>query len=424
MIQQITRLIIAAFITQAFVQADLAETYVQPDEFEIAYPTGWQVTADETNGFVSVSQANLQLTLYSPTILAAYGLDNYNPATLTSLILELNAVTGQQTQLLDLGGRESAISSYNNPNTGYAGLLIARPFKDGTIGLIDAHGSPDAMQNNEDLILQIAATFDLPPVTAPTMLEKYLEPWPQAIAELEASGLIAAGGELAFAERYVFAAGNNRTQPLAQALSLRDVVMGGGLTYTPSANAVNESCGLIARRMDESTRLEIGVNSSGNLYVVQNTDNPETLQADLVDTTASYRVLFAALNDRLLVYLNGELVTDREIRVQEGHFAIRVQGDGPGATCEVTDLWVYRVPVSVETGVCDITATSGAVNKRSGPGTNFDIAGILDDGANLPAITQATESDSLTWWQLSDGSWVREDVVSEAGACRALPVAE
>ena len=412
-------LLIAAFITAAFAQPTLTETYTRPDEFEIAYPAGWQVTPDEATGFVSLSQGELQLTLYSPTTLAAYALDNYNPATLTSLILALNTVTADELQFVDVGGRETAIHPYTNTTTSHAGLLVARPFKDGAIGLIDAYGLPAVLDENADLILQIAATFDLPPVPAPLTLVNHAAPWSQAVAELESSGLIPTGGDLVFVEGYVFAAGKNRTQPLVQALTLRDVVVAGSLTYTPSTNPVNESCGIIAHRIDDSTKLEIGIDSDGNLYAAENADSSVALQTDL-DPTAPHRVLFAALDDRLLVYLNGQLIADREVATQAGHFGLRVQGDGPGATCEVTDLWVYRVP-DVTPGTCDITASSGAVNKRSGPGTNFEIAGVMDDGETQPAIALSTGGDNLTWWQLRDGSWVREDVVSEAGACRGLP---
>ena len=84
------------------------------------------------------------------------------------------------------------------------------------------------------------------------------------------------------------------------------------------------------------------------------------------------------------------------------------------------DLWAYRVPAG-EPGVCEITASGGAVNRRTGPGVAFDIAGVLDDGATATATAQSIAPDGLTWWQLADTSWVREDVVTEQGACRALP---
>ncbi|MBZ0302310.1 MAG: hypothetical protein K8J31_21360, partial [Anaerolineae bacterium] len=143
------------------------------------------------------------------------------------------------------------------------------------------------------------------------------------------------------------------------------------------------------------------------------------LQAGL-DVTRAYSVLFVAVDERLVVYFDGQQVADLEIESGSGSTGIRVQGDGPGATCEASNLWVYRVPV-VEPGVCEITAAGGAVNKRSGPGTQYVIAGVLEAGATMPAQAQGSDGGSLVWWQLADGTWVREDVVSEQGACHALP---
>ena len=73
------------------------------------------------------------------------------------------------------------------------------------------------------------------------------------------------------------------------------------------------------------------------------------------------------------------------------------------------------------TGECTVSSNK-TVNKRSGPGTSFDNAGQLQSGTDAVVIGQAKGSDSLTWWQLEDETWVREDVVTEAGDCASSPV--
>ncbi len=70
--------------------------------------------------------------------------------------------------------------------------------------------------------------------------------------------------------------------------------------------------------------------------------------------------------------------------------------------------------------VCEVTAVNN-VNRRTGPGTNFDRAGTLDAGETATAVAQAEGSDGQIWWELEDGSFVREDTVEEAGDCDSLP---
>ena len=396
-------------------QAELTETFIQREEFAIDYPAGWQVETDAATGFVYLTSDGVQLTLYSPAVLVDYQLVGYNPYTLTRLVLALNAVTPGDVLLAD----NAEALRYENQDTGHSGLLIAREFGDGLVGLIDAFAPADRL--DADLILSMAATFDTPPILAPTQLLSYASPMTETMAELEASEFIAPGGRMVFAEDYVFAAGSNLTQSLAQSLSLADVVVVGTLVYTPSANPVGESCGMIARLTDVGSGLEIGIDSDGNLYSVTEAGR-DVLVSD-VDVSEPHRVVMLALGPRLLVYLDGELVTDREVAEGSGYFGIRVQGSGPDAACEVREMWVYRVPVVVEGGVCAILASAGGVNQRSGPGTAFEIAGVLEDGATSPVVAQAVGADNLTWWQVEGGGWVREDVVTEQGACGGLPVA-
>jgi hypothetical protein len=409
-------LFLVAWASSVFAQAELTETYIQPGEFAVKYPAGWRLEVDDQTGFVYLWGDEVQLTLYSPVVLAAYELDNYNPETLLGLLLALSDVSARDPQISALEGGTAI--RYRRDDTASSGLLIARLFRDGSVGLIDSFGGAQALDAHTGLIQHIAATFDLPPIPAPASLTSAGASWPQTVVELEASGLIPVGGNLAFAEEYVFASGTSLMQPLAQSLSLVDVVAGGSLRYRASANPVSESCGMMARVSADDNALEVGVASSGHLYA-SDSGGVYLLEADL-NTDEAQHVLFLALDERLLVYLNGRLVADREIAAGSGHFGIRVQGSGPGATCEVTNMWAYRVP-AIEPGLCEITAAGGAVNKRSGPGTQFEIAGVLDSGATLAAQTQASGPDGLVWWQLADGTWVREDVVTEQGACRSLP---
>lgn len=402
-------------VAPAAAQPELTETFIQPGEFEIDYPAGWQVQADEQTGFVALTQDSLHITLYSPAVLAAFDLDNYNPETLIRLILSLNGMEIGNLQVLD---DSITAVDYRNAAADISGILIARLFKDDTVALMDVFAPPEQLLDQRELIVQLAFTFDVPPVQAPLALMSDSAHWSQTIAELENSGLIAPGGQIVFAEDYVFASGSSLTVPLAQGLSLTDVVMAGTLRYTPSASPAAESCGMLARVSADGSALEVGITSEGEI-VVARSGSTVVLKGGL-DAADTHRVVLVTLDERLLVYLNGDLIADRDVRPDSGHFGVRVQGNGPAATCEVSDLWVYRVPM-VEAGFCEITASGGAVNQRGGPGTGFEIAGVLENGAVARAVAQSSGADGLTWWLLEGGGWVREDVVSELGVCRALP---
>lgn len=69
--------------------------------------------------------------------------------------------------------------------------------------------------------------------------------------------------------------------------------------------------------------------------------------------------------------------------------------------------------------VCE-AFTASSTNKRTGPGTDNDIAGQLVNGG-LQILGQANGSDGFVWWLLADDTWVREDTVSERGTCNSIP---
>lgn len=70
---------------------------------------------------------------------------------------------------------------------------------------------------------------------------------------------------------------------------------------------------------------------------------------------------------------------------------------------------------------CTISAPN-QVNLRRGPGTNFERAGSLSAGQSAEADGQAPGGDGMTWYRLTDGAWVRSDVVSAPDTCGSLPV--
>lgn len=73
---------------------------------------------------------------------------------------------------------------------------------------------------------------------------------------------------------------------------------------------------------------------------------------------------------------------------------------------EEIDNWMYNIKRA-----CTIQS-NGSVNVRSGPGTSHPIAKTLSWGSTAIVVGQTDGDDGYTWWELSDGNWVREDVVT------------
>jgi hypothetical protein len=81
----------------------------------------------------------------------------------------------------------------------------------------------------------------------------------------------------------------------------------------------------------------------------------------------------------------------------------------------------YFITLEQQTNQLDLYAISDCyltsdrtVNLRSGPGTDFDNPAIMQAGERL-AVDGQSPDGIYTWWHLSVGYWVRDDVVTEAG---------
>lgn len=80
---------------------------------------------------------------------------------------------------------------------------------------------------------------------------------------------------------------------------------------------------------------------------------------------------------------------------------------------ELSITEAFRLP-------CTVRAV-GTVNRRSGPGTQYETVGSIASDDNLLVMGQANGADQHLWWQLADASWVRADVVRASGSCENLP---
>lgn len=424
--------------------AQRGETFVSPDEdWQVTLPRGYEIEV-ERDGVALITSDDAEIELYSPLVLEDLGFTRIRDG---QDLIEMFAEE-ERFEFVELDTAE------NVPGL-YVGLLqssrdsligISKEFSDGSFGFAVIALSASA---DDDVILEtieIVQTFDVPdsssngggtkdPGTnasggtdAVDSLRDFDADWEDAVAELEDAEMIAPGGTLVFFEDSAFIAGSggNYTS-LARRASVQNIVMAGELTFEPDGRDY-QTCSMAARvvqNSDGSTNVftEIGVNSDGVLYVYDafGTDEGEAAFYDLasVDHEEVHHYLAIIVEDSLTLYFDGELVaTDVEVVARDGSFGVLLRGDGSNSRCEIRNSWAYTIPSG--TDVCSATS-AGDINKRSGPGTNFDRAGQLRGGRPTEVIAFANGRDGFVWYELEDETWVREDLITLSGPCNDLP---
>jgi hypothetical protein len=155
------------------------------------------------------------------------------------------------------------------------------------------------------------------------------------------------------------------------------------------------------------------------------TDEPRTENAPVLTESARLAAprdapqhfLLIAMDDRITLFVDGQpIFVQAQVEERSGVYALVARSSATGAACEGRDMWVYRLPEVVSSGVCEVR-TVGVVNQRGGPGTDFAVVGELPGFTAARVIGQTTGADGFRWWQLDTEAWVRGDIVTLAGDC-------
>jgi hypothetical protein len=94
----------------------------------------------------------------------------------------------------------------------------------------------------------------------------------------------------------------------------------------------------------------------------------------------------------------------------------------PSGNSEATPAGDTQSEADTEADANTCTVSAGSdINQRSGPGTHFDVNGILTGGSSAPVDGQMAGADGFVWYRLTVGAWVRGDLVTASAACSALP---
>jgi|GEM_PF-6414529 len=246
------------------------------------------------------------------------------------------------------------------------------------------------------------------------------------IDELVDEGVLGSGNAFLFGEDYAFiAASGGSFVSLGRNRARTDVVMAGEITFDARGDNY-EYCGFLLRLEDTNDGPEhllmVGLDNEETVIIRNDTDDDGTfVQVDAdVDLDDPQHFIIIARDESLAIYLNGELiVSDYPIYDYRGIYGIAMLTDSTSSECEGRNIWVYDTPF-FEEGVCNVTA-SGTVNRREGPSTGTAIAGQLVAGETLEVESQTEPGDGFIWYELEDGSYVREDIISLVGDCSDIP---
>ena len=417
-------------------QFSLSETYLAPDgSFTFNYPFNWSVKASGLDAPVRVTGSTVSLLVYSPASLAALGLGN--AADLDTLIdgfvqnLDPLPSRIQASEAIDLDGRAGQRVDYVDPEERTA-FLLGVTFHDDRLGLIQVTTEGAVMSSmDRSTALNLAATFDATGASLPYTLTAFADGWQEATAELESEGVIPFGGSLVFLEDRAFFSGQGSFYtPLADRSPFQNIVMGGWLEFTPGSDTEYEECTLGSRIAAANAEgyfpayLDIGLDNLGGVFYFDRTEEEGAQSYDDIPLTGSlddpHHFLIVLIDNQLSFYVDGVLAFDHApVEARPGFYGVGLIGEGPNTLCVGRDVWAYALPSS--SGVLCEAASTQAVNRRAGPGTNFASMGQLIPGNNMEVIGQAPDPGGIRWWQLEDESWVREDVVTVLGACGAVP---
>lgn len=290
------------------------------------------------------------------------------------------------------------------------------------------------------LCAQSSAEEDLP--TLPATLISEGDTPTTILSDLEAQGVLPLGSDLIFSQTTLSYRGDTaRFNSFGFDNTAAQFVMGARLSFTPTLDADDslQYCAIAGRvlrqerqhTVDEETiatirlaaYLTVGIDHEGHVFtfeIAANGTSDLTRSEVSIDLEQPVTLVAIVRDERLTVYIDGErALTDIAVTAEAGSFALLYAGAHDASTCQAENFFAIAIP-DVPLGVCQVTAAR-LINQREGAGTNFARVDQLSPETVAQAIAQTIGTDGYPWWQLDDGSWVRDDVVTVQGYCGGLP---
>src|SRR5262249_53286826 len=146
------------------------------------------------------------------------------------------------------------------------------------------------------------------------------------------------------------------------------------------------------------TYLDVGLINDGTAFIFDKFSESEdanySVGSETYDLSEPHNFVLVLIDDKANLFVDGKLVIqDFNVVKRPGTYGIALLGKGAKAKCEGRNIWAYQIPNST-TGDCTVSS-SKTINKRNGPGTDFDSAGQLKANVETVVSGQAKGSDGL-----------------------------
>lgn len=422
-------LLLASSVTAQ--SAGQTRVYEAPDaSFAFTFPGEWQLTT--VRGLVYVSGDGMTISVVGPSMLEAAGLDNSAPLRqmAEALQMRLGLESDETPFSLSLNNRPAARLDAPN-HEGYPGFLLVVFLSDGHPAAVDVRFTEaQSGAESEAIALALIESLEIPTGVPPAQLLSYLETPVDIRSELEAAGVIPSGTQPIFIETDTFRQGRQDALfiSLASSKPAQDVLLGGTLEFSGGTKGPEEACTLGLRITADAQNvitsyLEIGVTGDGDFFYLDYTGSAATSQTRTSlrpVTSDDPQIVALAQGDTLSVYVDGVLFFDRvPVTAREGSYGIGLISGRNQARCVGHDIWAYEIP-PVEPDSCMIR-TRDRVNRRVGPGLEFEPVALLNPGDMIQAVARSFDPEGELWWALADGTYVSAEVVDYEGYCVTLP---
>lgn len=276
--------------------------------------------------------------------------ENEAQATQDAIATENQAIieAGETQNAMDTA-TANAVATFNANNTATA---IAQVTID---TLVTQNANSSATANAQATLTAIPTITAVPSSTLPPYaisLANYNNDWQSVVQELREIGMIGSQGQLLFEESNVFVQGQGSLyQALGSNTPIQNVILSAEIHLESDSSEI-ETCALQIRVQENAgglavTSLTVGFINDGQLYVDEFLDNDfvggKRVSAS-VDIEENNHLIVLAVDNLLIVYLNGEpVVQNHVIDEHDGTAGLSIIGQNSSSRCEAENLWAYEV---------------------------------------------------------------------------------
>ncbi|MBL8148178.1 MAG: hypothetical protein JNL34_17510 [Anaerolineae bacterium] len=349
---------------------ELSETHVTTDgAFQFSYSGDWTVE-DRPDGALDLSGTNGIMTIYPPNYLISgqlFPADLSSANTLMDSFIEAGTASGlmefERPIKIPLGNgmtamRSNFVFTSDPANATFDQFMLAVPV-DEQFALMLVSGDPGG--EGTDLAYTMAASFVILNAAVPTAHASVPMtadvaiplPWSEAIAALQAEGLITEEGELLWENAFVTTVLGGPTYLPDESESTYPNAAGGALlSFRP--DSPDYICGLLSRTTGTESpeqAIFIGIDFANYVLVVDldinRDDSPTVTDAESgVNFFGPQQINFVLRDNEVTVWVNGGVVLENvPVQTSEPNAKGETEPSYSGAllqsSCVMTDAWVY-----------------------------------------------------------------------------------